>query len=218
MLIGISVAHAEEFDELDLLGGWELVSYEGTYPLFTKPGVYGYTDFGLSDCKFLYLGEISSLDEIQENEDKITLPGFNHPVEVDQFAPAYNGLLYKDQKDLENSEYLDLNDDCFSLDNFFISGGNKLNLVSSEEFPGPALKFIIEALNDKEMLLKSYDGKFKVTYKRIAGVSDVKTVNAESNTDDAKTYYNIDGTKTNNPLHGIYIEKTSSAVKKIVVK
>ena len=29
---------------------------------------------------------------------------------------------------------------------------------------------------DKEMLLKSYDGKFKVTYKRIAGGSDVKIV------------------------------------------
>ncbi|MDE6811671.1 MAG: hypothetical protein K2J15_04905 [Muribaculaceae bacterium] len=220
MLLCFSVVKAEQFDELDLLGGWELVSYEGTYPFFTEP--YNHLDFVAAECKFLYLGDIYwNVD----GGNKITLPGLDQPLFDKDFnggIGSANGMFYKDRKNWIDSDQMNPDDDCILLDNFFIAGGNKLNLVPSQhsnsDFYIPALKFIIETLNDTEILLKSYDGKFKVTYKRITGVSDVKSINDESNAVDSKTYYNLDGTKTNNPLNGIYIEKTPSAVKKIVVK
>lgn len=67
-----------------------------------------------------------------------------------------NGLFYQSPSRWGYDGYIDIQDNAFPLNNFFISGGNRLNFVGSKL--EAALKFIIETLNDKEMHLKAMTG------------------------------------------------------------
>ncbi|MDE5552337.1 MAG: hypothetical protein K2I91_03960 [Muribaculaceae bacterium] len=216
LMASFAVARAEQYDELDLLGGWELVSCEGDYPFFTKP-VYPFTDNdeSLSDFKYLYFGVIYCHEDIPH--DNHILPGISNPIEHDLDLLG-NGLIYKSEDRWEDSDggYNDSSDGA-AVKNFFICGGNKLNLEVDNMDWSICLKFIITNLNDKELKLKSYDGKCTVVYKRISGANGVNGIAADNN-DAPETYFNLNGIRRNAPEKGINIVRKGKTAKKIAVK
>ncbi len=225
MLSSISILHAEDFDELALLGGWELTSVEGSDPFFFENLRGSDGDVTLASCKYMYLGEYTWYEET--NGNSIILPGMSKPMSKwGGYVYSCQGLLYKPLEQWYNHDdphtedyYIYLKYDGYLLQNFFIAGGNKLNLVISLDLDEEYVKkFIIESLNDKEMRLKNYDGTLKVTYKRVAAGNGVKNVNANSDADETHTYYKLNGTAITHPTEGIYIDKTATSAKKIIVK
>ncbi|MDE6717850.1 MAG: hypothetical protein K2J70_06630, partial [Muribaculaceae bacterium] len=76
-LCGLKMKAAEQFDELNLRGGWELVSYTGSYDVFTTPDAFGDAIPAISDCKYLYVGDMTSGSEEYLN---VNLPGLSKPV------------------------------------------------------------------------------------------------------------------------------------------
>ncbi|MDE6295160.1 MAG: hypothetical protein K2M03_03765 [Muribaculaceae bacterium] len=209
LMASFAVARAEQYDELDLLGGWELVSCEGDYPLFTYRD--NFLDVGLSQCKYLYLGMIYC-EGGDCTEQPHILPGLTKPLPHESYITG-NGLFYISEDKWESEEY-NWHSDGIAIDNFFISSGKILNFYTEEL---PALKFIITSLNDKELKLKSYDGKCTVVYKRISGANGVHGIAADNN-DANETYYNLNGIRRNAPEKGINIVRKGKTAKKIAVK
>lgn len=226
LVASFAVARAEQYDELDLLGGWELISCEGDYPLFTQPAIL---DVSLSDCKYMYLGVLfcPGLFEEAPHDDHI-LPGITNTMIGHDFGESSNGLIYKSEnKWVENEnnnsgkyegEY-DYGSDGVGISNFFICGENKLNIVIQvPDRTCVSLKFFITTLNDKELSVKSYDGKCTVSYKRISGEITGMNGIAADNNDAVETYYDLNGIRRNIPEKGINIIRKGRTAKKVAVK
>lgn len=224
LVASFAVARAEQYDELDLLGGWELISCEGDYPLFTQPDRF---DWSLSDCKYMYLG-VLFCPYVETDHDDHILPGITNTMIGHDFSTSSNGLIYK----AENKWYANENNNSgkyegeFHLDsdgvritNFFICGENKLNIVIQDVYDCCiSLKFIITTLNDKELSVKSYDGKCTVSYKRISGEITGMNGIAADNNDAVETYYDLNGIRRNIPEKGINIIRKGRTAKKVAVK
>lgn len=197
-------AKAQEFNELDLLGSWELVSCEGTYPGFTTNPYADYNvgdDYGdydyvpASKCTYLYLGVV---------DNSVSLPGT-----TGSFNPATvisGGMFYTENTNLTATEenyyddYENISEISLPISDFSITNQNKLHII-----PGGWLdfRFVIESLTADEMKLKSYDGKCTVAYKRVKDPSKVKGVNISE--DSNEEYYNINGHRIAAPRKGVNI-------------
>lgn len=101
--------------------------------------------------------------------------------------------------DITSSSNCDDLSDKMYVDDFFISNGNKLHILTNSQI---ALRFIIESLTDTEMKLKTFGGNELTLVKAVSVAEDVR-VEAQSA---ANGIYNLNGT----PLpeittSGIYI-------------
>lgn len=196
----IQYAKAQEFNELDLLGSWELVSCEGTYPGFTtnpyadEPGD-DYDFFPVSKCTYLYLGVV---------DNSVSLPGT-----TGSFNPATvisGGMFYPENTNLTATEenyyddYENISEISLPISDFSITNQNKLHITTGWLID---FRFVIETLTGDEMKLKSYDGKCTVAYKRVKDPSKVKGVNVSE--DSNEEYYNINGHRIAAPRKGVNI-------------
>ena len=195
---------AVEYSELDLLGCWELVSCDGTYPGFTtnpyadSDDIYGDDDYDYlppSQCTYLYIGVV---------DNSVSLPGTTgsfHPATV-----ISGGMFYPENTNLtapaewNYDDYENIQEISVPISDFSITNRDKLHFVTSwmNDY-----RFIIENLTADEMKLKSYDGKCTVVYKRVKDPSKVKGVNVSEN--DSEGYYNLNGNRMTSPQKGINI-------------
>lgn len=211
MVASFAIARAEQFDELNLLGGWELQSCVGDYPYFTNY-YRDYEECSPNDCKYLYLGPIY-IDPDDTDKILTPLPFFpNNIADLDNFA--CNGLFYKEPSKWDDPSF-DIDYDGVAVWDFFISNGNKLHLIGIEEFC-PSLQFVILSLTDKEMKLRSYDGKCTIVYKKIANGTGISKINEDD--ESSSVFYNLNGVRHQTPQSGINIERKGNKSRKIAVK
>lgn len=206
-LWGMQIKAVEQFDELDLLGGWELVSYSGTYEMFTKP-LAG--RIPASECKYLYFGNVYA----EEDEEVIvSFPGMDAPGYC--LGASINGLVYNKESitydETETGYDEDEYEGYLEMSDFFISNVNKLHLQFFGGYGG-SMQLMIETLTNTELCLKSYDGKFVVKYKRISGPLGLSEISSSSSTEDI---YNIKGIKTHTPSRGVNIIRKGGKVSKV---
>lgn len=212
LLATVMSVRAEQFDEVKLMGSWELTSVEGDFPYFTDTftweGDYDEEggNFAFADCKYLYLGTI-------DGQSVSNLLGIEDAIDSD--FEWVNGLIYKPLKDWDVKDYFDSDFiDGGMIYDFSITNGNKLHLMFYSGIP--SLHFVIESMTDTELHLKSYDGKGKVVYKRVS--TDLAIANVNAKTDAPQGYYNLKGVKSTKPSHGVNIIRHKDFAKKIVVK
>lgn len=195
-------AKAQEFNELDLLGSWELVSCEGTYPGFTTNPYADlsdeYDDFDYvpaSKCTYLYLGVV---------DNSVSLPGTTGSFNPETVISG--GMFYPENTNLtapaewENDDYENIQEISVPISDFSITNQNKLHITTGWLVD---FRFVIETLTADEMKLKSYDGKCTVAYKRVKDPSKVKGVNVSE--DSNEEYYNINGHRIAAPRKGVNI-------------
>lgn len=213
-VFGLQMKAADQFDEIDLRGGWELVSYSGDYGLFTTPDLAGDSDYegtsmAISDCKYLYLEDCIYVDEYNSTTDwyiESIIPLLN-------FTPSnkYNEWMCVagsfTQRGLPPSSDENIGD---IITDYFISNNNKLHIQLS----ATTLHFVIESLTSTEMRLKSFDGKFTATYNRISDPSNVNALTVQSTSEEI---YNINGIKTRTPSKGINIIRRGKKVTKKIL-
>ena len=213
-VFGLQLRAAEQFDELDLRGGWELVSYTGTYDLFTTPYLDGdgdesYKDLPISDCKYLYLEDSVYADKYNYTTDNWSTYIFG----ISDFNPNndYNdwfcisGLFSR-----QGLPSIVDDNDIQIITDYFISNNNKLHI----QLPPTSLHFIIESFTDTEMHLKSFDGKFSAHYKRISSPANVNALTVQSTSEEI---YNLNGIKTPTLSKGINIIRRGKKVKKNIL-
>ena len=191
-------AMAASFNEEDLIGSWELISHDGTYPTFTT---YPFTydgDYSIvpppAQCKYLYLGTLDA---------SVSLPGTSGS--LNNGTVFTGGLIYPENTNLTATEEWDYDDYenifeiAIPLEDFYISNENKLHITWMSGF---ANRFIIDQLDNQKMVLKSYDKKFTVTYQRVSSsnVNAISDVNS-----DTTDYYNLQGMRLKNVAKGINI-------------
>ena len=199
-LFGLQMKAADQFDELNLRGGWELVSYTGNYDLFTTQEAFWDCTPAISECKYLYLGEMTLTPE--ENI-KVNLPGVNNTVVLD-YASSLNGIVYKPEvgDDEENDDF------WIGITDFSISNGNKLHLLFN---PG-AIHFVIESLTANELKIKSYDGNLTANYKRVTNSSKVKELTSPASS--KEEIYDLNGLKAASATDGVKIVRQGEKVTK----
>lgn len=203
---------AEQFDELDLCGGWELVSYTGNYAVFTTPYLNGDIEeekpcTRISDCKYLYLEDCIYADEYNYTTDS----DIAHIFPLSDFTPnnKYNewfcvsGSFTKQGLPPTSDE-----NDIHVITDYFISNNNKLHI----QLYTTTLHFIIESLTATDMRLKSPDGKFYANYKRISNPSNITELRAPDCI--AEETYNLNGIKTNPTTKGVKIIRRGKEVSK----
>ena len=205
-VFGLQMNAAEQFDELNLRGGWELVSFTGNNDLFTTPGVL--TDEGpaLSKCKYLYFGEMVNTDY----EIVALLPGLAKPVTLDTFA--LYGVFYTPQ--LEEAGK-DNHDEWIGISDYLISNGNKFHIFTfGYGSIHSSIHFVITSLTAEELTVKSYDGNLTANYKRISIPTNVKELTAPAST--AQETYDLNGTKTDASTKGVKIIRRGEQVLKVI--
>lgn len=199
-LFGFQMKAADQFDELNLRGGWELVSYTGTYDLFTNPESFWDMTPAISNCKYLYIGEIP----VNESEYiEVLFPGLTTSVELDTTC-SYNGAFYKPE--IEGADYTD--EYWIGITDFSISNGNKLHLL----FVPGAIHFVIESLTATELKIKSYDGNLTANYKRISNSSNVRELTAPASS--KEEIYDLNGLKATSATDGVKIVRQGEKVTK----
>lgn len=181
---------AQEFDELTLLGKWNVTSMTGS----TSPD-------GIKSFKAIAFGDVPIEDDNVVDDGYVE---FSYNIEYSYFgAVIYNPVLVNpDDEDSEEIEYSD----------FFISNNNKLHI--SETSNNNSLRFVIEKLTDTEMELRTYDGKCHISLTK--DPSAINRINEEQK-DAPSVYYDLNGMKISKPSKGIYIEKKGNSSRKAIV-
>lgn len=199
-VFGLQMKAAEQFDELDLRGGWELVSFTGNNDLFTTPGVVSEDGPALSKCKYLYFGEL-----VNPNYEIVAhLPGLAHPVTLD--AINLYGVFYTPQLEEVGEEN---DDEWIGISDYLISNGNKFHIF----FYGyGSIHFVITSLTAEELTVKSYDGNLTANYKRISNPSNVKELTASASA--PQETYDLNGTKADSSTKGVKIIRRGEQVSK----
>lgn len=215
MAVVSSIAYATQYDEKDLVGGWELVSCQGTYPGFTTDpheGLsYDWVHLIVSEFEHLYLGTVDSSTQLNGTTGKLMKGTF-----------FTGGLFYPGNLNLnlpgisDPDDYLDsLYEIAVPVSDFCITNENKFHITTPY---GWDYRFIIESLDSQRMILKSYDGKCTVTYQRVPGTNKINTINPDT-VDAEEDYYNLNGIRQNKEQKGInIIRKGNKAVKKLNTK
>lgn len=183
----VGQAQAQEFDEEDLQGVWDVSSMEG--PLNNS----------IVSIKTLVLMD-TLVDYGEDDHDLNPRGGFAEEV---VFHYSY---------DNNANEWWDRTWNIVKLYDFFISNGNKLHIILSDEMPNNSLKFIITELTENSMSLRSFrtpngeGGTISLTKRASSGVNEVKA--SDSNKTE-NAYYDINGRQHSKPIKGINIVKYS---------
>ena len=189
---------AQDLNEVNLLGQWQISSVNGEYYGFTER--YGADHSPLTSFKYLYLGTLTPDTQLPDYGGEKGVPEY--------FEEMSGGCFYGNEN--PHSMY----DQEVGIHDFFISDKTKLHIsINSYE---NVLRFIIEDFNDEELHLKSFDGKCEVVYTRVQDISKLQSL--EEATDKyGLTYYNLSGIGKSTPHEGVNIvmrdNKTSKEVR-----
>ena len=172
--------HAQDYDEVNLLGLWELESSEGVY--------FGFSVDGESSTppSHMYFGRVTDISQLPSDPDD------------DDIDDLWGGYLFDDTDRF-----------VYPVTDFLISNSNKLHIDIDGEI---SFRFVIEELSDQKLRLKSYDGGFTATYKRVSSTTKVKEIATTDSTQEE--YYNLQGIQSRVPHKGINIVRRGSKVKK----
>lgn len=179
----VGQAQAQEFDEEDLQGVWDVSSMEGQI------------NNSVVSIKTLVL-----MDTLVDYGEDGLIPRGGFAEEV----------VYHNYKN-SNGEWGDYTEDV-NLYDFFISNGNKLHIILDDGMPNLSLKFIITELTENSMSLRSFrtpngeGGTINLTKRASSGVNEVKA--SDSNKTE-NAYYDINGRQHSKPIKGINIVKYS---------
>ena len=189
----VGQAQAQEFDEVDLQGVWDVSSMEGP----------------LNNCivsiKTLVLMDTSIVDDW----DGRIIPR----------AGFVEGMVYHECTN-SNGEWEDYTEDEKIYD-FFISNGNKLHIILDDGIPNMSLKFIITELTESSMSLKTFrsanaeGGTINLTKRASSGVNEVK---ASDTNKTENAYFDINGRQHSRPTQGINIVRYSDGSADKVLK
>ena len=205
---GVAASCCAQFNELDLIGNWELASCEGSYPGFTSSIFNDYFYITPSDCKYLHIGTVTS---------ETSLPGTTGSLQKETVFSG--GLLYPENIDLTTpagdeyeDDYEHIQDYAIALSDFSITNENKLHI--SPFYGIGTFRFIIETLDKGQMILKSYDGKCTITYLR-ASDSKVNAITSDS-AGSNQEYYNLQGIRLKEKGKGLnIIHREGKATKEL---
>ncbi len=199
-VFGLQMKAADQFDEIDLRGGWELVSYSGDYYLFTYPYVSEY-EGSFSEFKYMILDNFILASDY-DYDYIINLPEFTPSSKYEEWLCIGGFFSTKGSGNQTRDGFME-----DIIMDYFISNNNKLHIQLS----ATALHFVIESLTSTEMRLKSFDGKFTATYKRISDPSNVNALTVQSTSEEI---YKLNGIKTRTPSKGINIIRRGKKVTK----
>ncbi len=181
----VGQAQAQEFDEEDLQGVWDVSSMEGPF------------NNSIVSIKTLVL-----MDTLVDNGEDRLIPRGGFAEEV----------VYHESYDGNADEWKDRTEEDVKIYDFFISNGNKLHIILSDEMPNNSLKFIITELTENSMVLRSFrtpngeGGTINLTKRASSGVNEVK---ASDRNKTENAYYDINGRQHSKPIKGINIVKYS---------
>lgn len=202
LVVGAICAQAEQYDEVKLLGLWEITEKEGNCkPLeyFQEEVLYGYGELHYISFGDTYDPSIDDPSAIgggaywSEMPKDFTSCGIYDPSSHEY---DYVGVLF---------------------DDFFISNDNKLHIIQDmNDSEVSSFRFVIDSFTDLELKLHTYDNKMKLTLKRVATPNAVKELQGQ--TDILNAIYDLNGKKTQNPEKGIYVVKTGSETTKRVIR
>ena len=207
-VIGLQVKAAEQFDELNLRGRWELISYNGAYDLFTFPYFYEYSQSSIADCKYLTFEDLVLAYEYDLDNDSDTgvvlgLSEFSPNSKYNEWA-CFSGIFTKQEPNQI------MNDgDMILVTDYYITNNNKLHI----DLASAALRFVIESFTENELHLKSFDGKFTANYRRVSNPTTIKEVHVQSN---LKEIYNINGLRKHSLSKGVNIVRNGKEVRKVI--
>lgn len=191
-------ARSEEFNEVDLLGKWDVVSQTGNI------------SDGLLSFDAICFGRafLSGDNEIEFNPN-------GYVQNVVYISGKLDWESFDNMSDFENSNYIGNNDYCMLRD-FFISNGNKLH-IDMYIIYGDKFRFVIESLTDNEMVLTNFTGDCRMVLRKADGGSSVEKITVEDTTGNTG-YYTVDGRKVEHPSGGLYIHKSADATEKVLIK
>lgn len=198
MVVSGLCARAEQYDEVNLLGAWEVTERVGESAVISA--------FERNyQMNYLYIGEMEQTYYDYGTDEEIT--------EVDWDVCGYpSDTIPPNGYWAEPAEDSSAGGNGNELMDFFISNGNKLHL----QFEHGTLRFIIESFTDSELKLMTYDKKFRMTLKRISSPNKVAEVNAASAIPNG--IYDLNGTAVKNPEKGIYVVKTDKETSKRLIR
>lgn len=179
----VGQAQAQEFDEEDLQGVWDVSSMEGP----------------INNC-IISIKTLVLMDTICDYGYEISPRG--------GFAEE---VVYHEYYDNNANEWKDYTEDIEIYD-FFISNGNKLHIILDDGMPNMSLKFIITELTENSMSLRSFrtpngeGSTINLTKRASSGVNEVK---ASDRNKTENAYYDINGRQHSKPIKGINIVKYS---------
>ena len=179
----VGQAQAQEFDEEDLQGVWDVSSMEGQI------------NNSVVSIKTLVL-----MDTLVEGK-----------YDIRPRCGFVEDITYHDCYNSDANEWEDYTEDVEIYD-FFISNGNKLHIILDDGMPNMSLKFIITELTENSMSLRAFrsphgeGSTINLTKRASSGVNEVKA--SDSNKTE-NAYYDINGRQHSKPIKGINIVKYS---------
>ena len=198
LVVGAICAQAEQYDEVKLLGLWEITEKEGNW----KP-LDVFQESVLEELHYISFG-----DTYDPSIDDITYVG----------GGAYWSEMPKDFTSCgiyPSSDSYDFGGVVF--DDFFISNDNKLHIIQDlSDYNVSSFRFVIDSFTGSELKLHTYDNKMKLTLKRVATPNAVKELQGQ--TDIPNAIYDLNGKKAQNPEKGIYVVRTGSETTKRVIR
>lgn len=188
----VGQAQAQEFDEVDLQGVWDVSSMEGQI------------NNSVVSIKTLVL-----MDTLVEGKYEIPRGGF---VEDITYHECYNS---------DANEWEDYTAGVVEIYDFFISNGNKLHIILDDGMPNMSLKFIITELTENSMSLKTFrphNGESCTINLTKRASSDVSELKATDKDKTEKAYYDINGRQHSKPTQGINIIQYSDGSAEKVLR
>ena len=193
----VGQAQAQEFDEVDLQGVWDVSSMEG--PINNS----------IMSIKTLVL-----MDTLVEYD-------YGYEYEISPRGGFVEDIAYHSRYDSNTNEWEDYTEDVVEIYDFFISNGNKLHIILDDGMPNMSLKFIITELTENSMSLKTFrsrageSGTINLTKRVSSGVSEVKASDKDKT---EKAYYDINGRQHLKPTQGINIVQYSDGSAEKVLR